>query len=236
MLTVEVGGEPLLLLPQKAAFLPRHQALLVADVHIGKATTFRRLGVPVPRGTTEETLAALDASVDATGATHIVILGDLMHSAHSRDAEATLHAVARWRDRRRSLRLTLLRGNHDRRAGDPPAAWRIEVVDEALRLGQFHLRHEPTAVDGDAYTLAGHVHPCISLTGRAHDRLRVACFHFGRRMGLLPAFGAFTGMHPVEPAENDRCYVVVDGRVVQWPVAPAFNRASGASTGEHCPG
>ena len=59
MLEIEAGGEALALLPEKAAWWPAQRALLVADAHVGKAQSFRRLGVPVPRGTTTETLAAL---------------------------------------------------------------------------------------------------------------------------------------------------------------------------------
>ena len=56
MSRVEVGGAALHLLPQKAAWWPAERTLLVADAHIGKAVSFRRLGVPVPPGTTSETL------------------------------------------------------------------------------------------------------------------------------------------------------------------------------------
>ena len=50
-----------------------------------------------------------------------------------------------------------------------------------------------------AYVLAGHLHPCVVLGGRAHQRLRLPCFHFGAQVGVLPAFGAFTGMHALRP-------------------------------------
>jgi hypothetical protein len=59
--TLTVGGQALTLLPEKAAFLAESRTLLVADVHIGKAVSFRSFGVPVPRGTTGETLSALSA-------------------------------------------------------------------------------------------------------------------------------------------------------------------------------
>ena len=65
--------------------------------------------------------------------------------------------------------------------------------------------------------LAGHLHPCVSIGGRAHDRLRLACFHFGPRVGVLPAFGAFTGMHAIERARGDRVYVVGEGTVAALP-------------------
>ena len=73
--TITVGGEALTLLPQKAAFLPNSRTLLVADAHIGKAVSFRRLGVPVPAGTTGETLARLDAALAVSAAQRIVFLG-----------------------------------------------------------------------------------------------------------------------------------------------------------------
>ena len=179
--------------------------LLVADAHVGKASSFRRLGVPVPEATTGDTLARLDALVASTGATQIVFLGDLMHSARGR-AQPTLAAFVRWRETHARLRLTLVRGNHDDHAGDPPADWGVACVDEPLRIAGLALAHHPKPV-ADAYVLAGHLHPCAWVGGRAHDRLRLPCFDLGAQVGVLPAFGAFTGMHAVQPAAGDRVFV-----------------------------
>ena len=49
----------LILSRYKVVFSPEHQAMFVADIHLGKAATFRSLGVPVPAGTTQENLAKL---------------------------------------------------------------------------------------------------------------------------------------------------------------------------------
>jgi uncharacterized protein len=215
MLTVEVGGRPLLLLAQKAALLPDAHTLLIADAHIGKAVSFRRLGVPVPRGTTSETLALLDDLVARHAVRRIVFLGDLLHSARSH-APSTLGATARWRAAHDGLELVLVRGNHDDRAGDPPAALGFRVVDEPLIEDGVALCHHPEPVPG-AYVLAGHVHPCISVGGRAHDRLRLPCFHFGARVGVLPAFGSFTGMHPVQPQPGERVFAIADETVRELP-------------------
>jgi DNA ligase-associated metallophosphoesterase len=212
---VDVAGVRLRLLAQRAAFLPADGLLLVADLHLGKAQSFRRLGVPVPAGTTEASLVRLDAALAATGATGIVFLGDLIHSARSK-APATWEAVARWRARHAALQLTLVRGNHDRHAGDPPPDWGIRCVDEPWRLGPLALAHHPDPLDG-AYVLAGHLHPAVVLGGRAHDRLRLACFHFGARVGVLPAFGAFTGAHVLRRAPGDRVFAVHEDGVVALP-------------------
>lgn len=213
MARISVGGHALTLLPQKAAFLDDFRTLLVADAHIGKATSFRSFGVPVPRGTTTETLDGLTGLVERTGAVRIVFLGDFLHSRRSH-AASTLGAVARWRQRHPELALTLVRGNHDDRAGDPPTSLGFHVVDEPLAVGGLALCHHPAAHDG-FYALAGHLHPCVTLGGRAFDTLRLPCFHFGPRVGVLPAFGSFTGMHPIRPAEGDRVFAVADDEVAE---------------------
>ena len=211
--TLVVGGQPLVLLAEKAVWLPEHQTLLVADAHIGKAVSFRALGVPVPRGTTSQTLDALDRLVASHAARRIVFLGDFLHSARSH-APATLAVLALWRARHAGLDLTLVRGNHDDRAGDPPRALGIECIDEPLWLDGLALCHHPRRRD-QGYVLAGHLHPCIGVHGRANDRLRLPCFWFGHQVGVLPAFGAFTGMHPVRPAAGDRVFAVADDRVLE---------------------
>jgi DNA ligase-associated metallophosphoesterase len=217
-LDLTAGGAPLRLLPERCAFLPAHGLLLVADAHIGKAQSFRRLGVPVPSGTTAGTLARLDAALAASGAGHVVFLGDLLHAARGR-SPGTEAAFQRWRDRHPDLALTLVRGNHDRHAGDPPAAWRVRCVDAPWRLpppGMLALDHHPEPLPG-AYVLAGHVHPAVVLGGRAHQRLRLPCFHLGADVGVLPAFGEFTGAHVVQRAPGERVAVVADGDVRLLP-------------------
>jgi uncharacterized protein len=214
VLEVEVAGVRLGLLAQRAACLLDEHCLLVADAHIGKAASFRRLGVPVPRGTTAQTLQLLSEAIAVSGARRVVFLGDLLHSAQGR-VPATLQVLADWRARHAALELVLVRGNHDSRAGDPPAALGVMVVDEPLRMGGLLLCHHPRP-RAEGYALAGHLHPGVVLGGRAHQRLRLPCFHFGEQVGVLPAFGAFTGLHTLRPAAGDRVYVVGDGTV--WPL------------------
>lgn len=214
MAELDVGGSRLRLLAQRAAWLPEHHTLLVADAHIGKAHAFRRLGVPVPSGTTADGLQRLTALLLATGAARIVFLGDLLHAAHGRNA-ATLAAVAAWRQQRPALDLVLVRGNHDRHAGDPPADWQVRCVDEPFQLPGLpglSLSHHPQSVAG-TYVLAGHVHPAVVLDGRARQRLRLPCFHFGAQVGLLPAFGGFTGLHVVARQAGDRVFAIAGDAV-----------------------
>ena len=215
MIELVISGTRLRLLPQRAVVLPDEATLLIADAHIGKAVSFRRLGVPVPQGTTTDTLMRLSQLVTLTEARHIVFLGDLLHSARSR-APDTWAAVARWREQHAALKLTLVRGNHDQHAGDPPAEWGVDVLAGPLRMGGLALTHHPEPLPG-SYVLAGHLHPCTVVGGKAHDRLRLPCFHFGAEVAVLPAFGAFTGMHAVRAGPGDRIYAIADDEVMPLP-------------------
>jgi uncharacterized protein len=172
--------------------------------------------VPVPEATTAGNLDAIDALLAQHDARRIVFLGDLLHSRHAH-APATIAAVAQWRELRARLELVLVRGNHDQRAGDPPPSWGVTCVEEPFTLPgtSLSLCHHPRPIRG-AYVLAGHHHPCITV-GRGIDRLRLPCFHFGAAVGVLPAFGAFTGMHPIERVPGDRVFVVADNAVHPLP-------------------
>jgi DNA ligase-associated metallophosphoesterase len=220
-LDIELAGERLVLLPQRALFWPAMKLLIIADIHFGKAASFRAGGIPVPRGTTTENLRALDALVDACQATHLLFLGDFLHARHAH-AAATIAALNAWRERRSELDLTLVRGNHDRHAGDPPTALRIEVVDEPWRIGPLLFAHHPQS-HPDGYVLAGHVHPVYRLATRG-DALRLPCFVFGPESGMLPSFGSFTGGHPVVPEAGDRLFVTTDDSVMEVPVRSALRR------------
>ncbi|MDL2357919.1 MAG: ligase-associated DNA damage response endonuclease PdeM, partial [Pseudomonadota bacterium] len=201
---VVVAGETLLLLAQKALYWPARKMLVVADIHFGKAASFRAQGVPVPRGTTSANLAALDALMAAHDIAHIMFLGDFLH-ARAAHASATVAAMLAWRRRHPDLKLTLVRGNHDRHAGDPAAALAIEMVDEPYALAPFAFCHHPDLAT-PGYALAGHLHPTFLLATR-FDALRLPCFVVGPERMILPAFGAFTGGFPVVAGAGDAIYV-----------------------------
>jgi uncharacterized protein len=211
-LVARVAGEALRLLPAPAAYLEAAATLLVADPHFGKAATFRAAGLAVPGGTTAGALARLDAALATTGARRLVFLGDFFHARSGR-VPATLAALAAWRARHPGLEVALVRGNHDRHAGDPPPGLGIRCVDAPLLEPPFALCHHPDPVAG-AYVLAGHLHPAAVLRGAGRQRERLPCFWLADRVGVLPAFGEFTGTAEVRPAPGDRVFVVADGEVL----------------------
>ncbi|WP_339529049.1 ligase-associated DNA damage response endonuclease PdeM [Pseudomonas mucidolens] len=212
--SVHVAGEELWLLADKAVYWPAAKTLLIADAHFGKASAYRSLGQPVPKGTTRENLQQLDRLLKDLACERVIFLGDFLHGPGSH-APGTLSALRAWRQHHYGLPLTLVRGNHDKRAGDPPEDLDMEVVAEPLLVGPFALQHEPNAYPGH-HVLAGHVHPVYRLRGKGRQSLRLPCFVIGKQVSLLPAFGAFTGGHSGHYEEDSQVFVIGDQQV--WPV------------------
>ena len=213
--TVDWAGERLHLLPERAVWWPAQATLFVADVHLGKAASYRAQGQPVPGGTTQDNLTRLDALLLRHAAQRLVVLGDLLHAASAR-TPTVLAALADWRQRHPALSVVLVRGNHDDRAGDPPAHLGIEVVDEPWLCGPYACCHHPQT-HPTHFVLAGHDHPVCRLQGPGRDALRLPCFVSSATGATLPAFGAFTGGWLVHAGPGQTLHAVGGERVWALP-------------------
>ncbi len=225
----QVAGHALRLLPSGAALHQASGTLLVADAHLGKSVSYRALGMPVPALACEGTFAKLSQDLTTSRARAIVFLGDFLHAARAQ-TPALLHSLHQWRARHADVGMTLVRGNHDERAGDPPAELRIDVVNEPFALHTdaqqlpLALCHHPEPVPGH-YVLAGHWHPCVRVHAAARQSLRLACFWFGDEVhhpvGVLPAYGEFTGKHPIDKRSGDRVFAIAGTSVQNLDISAA---------------
>ena len=209
------AGEELRLYADAAAFWIKRRTLIISDPHFGKASTFRHIGVAVPENVTAHDLGRLDALLDLTKAERLLILGDFLHARTGR-SPATMEALESWCGRHQSLATQLITGNHDRLAGSPPECWNMEALGQELRDGPCLFCHEPQTVEG-AYALCGHLHPSINLNREFGSNLRLPCFHFGVSTGVFPAFGSFTGTHPIKPKAGERVFALRDGDLMEVP-------------------
>lgn len=213
---LEIAGESVRLSAHRALFIPKFSTLVVADLHWGKAATFRARGVPLPPGVTASDLERLSAALVESRAAHLVIVGDLLHARAGRHPR-TLNAIADWRATHSELSMTLVRGNHDTHAGDPPASLNIECVDGPLLVGPFACQHHPTK-HSSHYVLAGHLHPHVNFRGRGKQAVRLPCFAFCERGAILPAFTSFTGGGAYTPGADDRIFAIVGEEIVEASV------------------
>ena len=205
------------LFPGRAAFLPATRTLLVADLHLGKAATFRKAGIPVPEGSAQQDLARLERIVAETAATRLLILGDLFHAAGGCTPDV-FSEFAEMRARIADTAVLLVIGNHDRRLGPLPASLGIDSCLRTLDEPPFHFVHEPATTLDDAgrtaFTIGGHLHPTVSIRSPSGDRFADRCFVAEENLLVLPAFGSFTGGHRIEPMPGMRLWIARDDGVV----------------------
>ena len=202
-----------------ALFWRSEQALLVADLHLEKASWFARFGQFLPPYDSHATLTALEAEVDRTGATRLYCLGDSFHDsfgcerlpAQARDLLTALTARLDW---------TWIVGNHDPGFADHCGG---RIADE-VELGGVILRHEAVR-DEPRPEISGHFHPKlrVNLRGRHVSR---RCFVTSARKIIMPAFGSLTGgldaHHPEilgSVGGNAAALVPVSDRLLRFPLA-----------------
>lgn len=210
-----------MLLPERAIYWPDQQALLLADLHLGKAGHFRRKGIQVPRGVAADNFERLNQLLNKYPVGRVVILGDMFHSEPNQEWREF------WNWKRKRLdsvgtKVSLVKGNHDWAACYFSDSNEIEVQQELI-MPPFRFIHNIDDVshnngtestsESTIYTLGGHVHPAVKLTGKGRQQLKLPCFYFGRHHGLLPAFGSFTGTHVLKPHSEDKVFVVLENQV-----------------------
>jgi len=209
-----VGQTQLHLLGDRALYLPAQQALLVSDLHLGKAETFQHFGLPVPSQVNQGTLTRLEALCAQCKPNSLWILGDLFHGREGM-ADGVIDAWLRFLQATQ-VQAHLILGNHDRPLQDTLSQLSVQCWVEAVAVDDILFSHEPHD-DGQRLNICGHIHPCLRLS-LGGDRLRLPCFHWQARQHrlTLPSFGEFTGGYDITLAAGDVAYVVADEAVVKF--------------------
>lgn len=182
--------------------------LLIADVHLGKVSHFRKHGAAVPIHASFRNLEKLTQVVNDFSPKTICFLGDLFHSDLNQE----------WEDFTQWVHYTtgnivLVAGNHDIIAATRYTDLDIEVIDD-LTLEGFHLSHHPSDTQ-PLFNLAGHIHPGVRLQGVGRQTIKLPCFFRRKNQMILPAFGTFTGNYILKPTEEDVVYAIVDQEVTK---------------------
>jgi DNA ligase-associated metallophosphoesterase len=212
------AGEELLLAAGQALYWPREQALLVADLHLEKASFYARFGQLLPPYDSRETLGRVADAVRQTGARRVFCLGDNFHDTAG-PARLEPHAAGMLEALARVTDWVWISGNHDQ--GQVPCG---TALDE-LEVAGVMLRHE--ALPGEVRPeLSGHFHPKLKVTARGRRVVR-SCAVVSERKLILPAFGALTGgmdaadpaiIAAMQPARAVDALLGVSGKLLQFPL------------------
>lgn len=219
MVPFSFASHSLIALPQGALFWPERRALLLADLHLEKASWFARFGQMLPPYDSQATLADLTLIAAATSAREIWCLGDSFHDSHgcerlpalAREMLVALTSRLRW---------TWITGNHDPAIADHCGG---EIVSEA-EVDGLVLRHEADRREMRP-ELSGHFHPKLRVSMRGR-RISRRCFVATPTKLILPAFGSLTGgldaHHPeivraVGPGAQ--ALIPLTDRLLRFPIA-----------------
>lgn len=232
---LSVGGEPCLLRPSGALYLPQQQTLVASDLHLEKGSSFRRYGQLLPPFDSCATLDRLEAEILALLPERVVLLGD---SFHDRGAVERLMAAehARIAQLAQDRDWVWLEGNHDLQALAGALDRLPGRIVQSLMLGPLNLIHEPAPRSEpmpQQGEIAGHLHPAVRMS-RYGRSVRSPCFITDGHRLLLPAFGAFTGGLDIsDPAIADLFHapplIVARGRDRVYPLASTAIRRDKSS-------
>ena len=219
MVPFSFAGETFETTPSGALFWPARQALLVADLHLEKASWFARLGQFLPPYDSHATLTALARAFEQTQAKRLYCLGDSFHDRFGCD-RLPAEARALLTELTGKLDWTWIVGNHDPGFADHCGG---HIADE-VEIGGIVLRHE--AVRGDPRPeMSGHFHPKLRLQLKGRHVSR-RCFVVSQTKMILPAFGSLTGgldaHHPEilrNVGANAAALVPVSDRLLRFPLA-----------------
>jgi hypothetical protein len=219
MVPFSFAGETFEATASGALYWRAREALLVADLHLEKASWFAAGGQFLPPYDSQATLTALAEEVDRTAASRLFCLGDSFHDrfgcerlpASARDLLTSLTARLDW---------TWIIGNHDPGFSDHCGG---TIADE-VEVAGIVLRHE--AVRGDPRPeISGHYHPKLRLHFKGRQVSR-RCFVTSPTKIIMPAFGALTGgldaHHPEilgSVGANAAALVPVSDRLLRFPLA-----------------
>ena len=207
------------LVGERALYWVAEQALVVADLHLEKASFYARGGQMLPPYDSRATLEALAGAIRETGARRVFCLGDNFHdSAGPQRMEP--HAAGMLDALTRATDWVWITGNHDEQL----AGMAGTLVDE-LDVAGVALRHR--AKDGfQRYELSGHYHPRLKISARGR-RITRPCTIASESRLILPAFGSLTGgmdaadpviLAAMQPARAINAMVAAGKRLVQYPL------------------
>ncbi|OQY96033.1 MAG: metallophosphoesterase [Sphingobacteriales bacterium UTBCD1] len=199
---------------ERCMYWEEEKALIAADLHFGKTGHFRKSGIAVPQSIYKEDLQRLISVVQYFKPQQLIITGDLFHS----EANKELDFFQKWRNDLSTLKIHLVKGNHDILPGDWYQHSGIEIHQQDWTLHDIYFCHDlsgPASIIPNAqlYSISGHIHPAIHLNGAGRQSLRLPCFYFTKNHAVLPAFSRFTGTHLIEPKKGDAVFAIADQKI-----------------------
>lgn len=221
MVPLSFAGEEFALVEGRALYWPRERALLVADLHLEKASFYAKHGQMLPPYDSRETLERVALAIRETGARRVFTLGDNFHDSAG-PSRLEPHAAGMLDALVRATDWVWITGNHDA-AMEATAGG---TLAEELAIAGLILRHQAKAGETQP-EISGHYHPRLQITVRERAIRRPCAVVSSAGRMILPAFGALTGgmnaadpaiVKALQPAAAIDAVLPSKGRLMQFPL------------------
>jgi DNA ligase-associated metallophosphoesterase len=208
-MTVEINNFEFILLSEKALFKTDESLLIIADVHLGKASHFRNSGIPIPAQAQMSDYDNLRKLFEKISPAKVYFLGDLFHSSFNRDWHYFCDLIALFPH----IAFTLVKGNHDIIHKGKFDELCIKVV-ASIEDDSFIYTHEPLAdVAEGKVNIVGHIHPGVTLSGMGRQSVKMPCFYTTASLVIVPAFGVLTGLYSMRRTDDTEIFIVLSDGV-----------------------
>jgi DNA ligase-associated metallophosphoesterase len=207
-----IGQEEFLLLPQKALIRTNDNTLIIADLHLGKATHFRKCGIPVSDEVFKTDLLKIETLIIQFNIENVWVLGDFFHSK----SNSEWNRFQQWLESSTIKKWTIIPGNHDKSTLAESISTKMEIAETHILLNGIIYCHE--FQENTLPVISGHIHPGISLQGNGKQKLQIPCFYQHGLNLLLPAFGSFTGLAKINPQKGDRVFGIANNSILEIPL------------------
>ena len=196
---------------QRVMYWKAQESLILSDLHIGKAAHFQKSGIPIPSSILAKDLERLEQLIHHFNAKQLIIVGDLCHAEYNSD----LDEFKEWLNQFTTLKLLLIKGNHDRLKYSVYEDFNIEVHQPSLEIDGLQFVHDISKPNNISFTISGHTHPGILIKGKGRQRIKLPCFQVTENQLILPAFSLFTGLNTTDPPKYCKNYGFTDDAIFE---------------------
>ena len=189
--SIQFAGKALVLTNLSTLYIKELDTIVLADMHIGKATHFQKHGIAIPNTVLANDLNNLETLIHHFNPQKIIIVGDMFHAENNLE----IQQFKDWKLQFSAIQFILIKGNHDRYYHSIYQDLNLEVIQNELIVEGITFVHNLVDFKAEGCSISGLLHPGVLVKAKARQRIKLPCFAVGNQHLILPAFSEFTGLN-----------------------------------------
>lgn len=193
----------------RAAFWESEKALILSDLHIGKAAHFRKNGIGLSNQILHQDLKRLSFLIDYFKVEQLIIVGDLIHAGNNSEVEE----FCEWKNQYPDIVFSLVEGNHDRLSKKLESQLNLDFKETILEKSRLKFVHDFDKNE-KGFQITGHIHPGYVINSPI-KKIKLPCFVQTKNQLLLPAFSEFTGLDTKNIPKNGNYFIFTEEEIYE---------------------